>query len=193
MNDLQTKPIVTLEGIQSRIYEIRGVKVILDKDLATLYNVETKRLKEQVKRNITRFPSDAMFTLTKEEYNSLRSQIATSNKRGGTRYMPYAFTELGVAMLSSVLNSDVAIQVNLNIMRAFVLMRNMLHSQKDIENIRLELNNQRLYIEEVLRDQNDTNMDVQAQLDAISQSFAELQSETKTRQTQRIMIKGFKQ
>lgn len=107
--------------------------------------------------------------------------------------MPYAFTELGVAMLSSVLNSDVAIQVNLNIMRAFVLMRNMLHSQKDIENIRLELNNQRLYIEEVLRDQNDTNMDVQAQLDAISQSFAELQSETKTRQTQRITIKGFKQ
>lgn len=193
MNDLQTKPIVTLEGIQSQIHEIRGVKVILDKDLATLYNVETKRLKEQVKRNITRFPSDAMFTLTKEEYNSLRSQIATSNKRGGTRYMPYAFTELGVAMLSSVLNSDVAIQVNLNIMRAFVLMRNMLHSQKDIENIRLELNNQRLYIEEVLRDQNDTNMDVQAQLDAISQSFAELQSETKTRQTQRITIKGFKQ
>lgn len=107
--------------------------------------------------------------------------------------MPYAFTELGVAMLSSVLNSDVAIQVNLNIMRAFVLMRNMLHSQKDIENIRLELNNQRLYIEEVLRDQNDTNMDVQAQLDAISQSFAELQSETKMRQTQRITIKGFKQ
>ena len=149
MNDLQTKPIVTLEGIQSQIHEIRGVKVILDKDLATLYGVETKRLKEQVKRNITRFPSDAMFTLTKEEYNSLRSQFATSNKRGGTRYMPYAFTELGVAMLSSVLNSDVAIQVNLNIMRAFVLMRNMLHSQKDIENIRLELNNQRLYIEAV--------------------------------------------
>ena len=148
MNNQPTAPaIATLEAIQSHIYEIRGVKVMLDRDLATLYNVETKRLKEQVKRNMSRFPSDAMFTLTKEEYDSLRSQIATSNGRGGTRYMPYAFTELGVSMLSSVLNSDVAIQINLNIMRAFVLMRNMLQAQKEIENIRLEIINQRQYIE----------------------------------------------
>lgn len=89
-----------LTVIQSKIYEFRGQKVMLDFDLAEMYGMETKRLKESVKRNIKRFPSDFMFELSKEEFESLRPQFATSNKRGGTRYMPYAFTEPGVAMLS---------------------------------------------------------------------------------------------
>jgi hypothetical protein len=97
---------------------------MLDRDLATLYQVQTKRLNETVHRNKRRFPEDFMFQLTKEEFNFLRSQIATSKiSRGGRRYMPYVFTEQGVAMLSAVLNSDIAIDVNVNIMRAFVAMR----------------------------------------------------------------------
>lgn len=109
--------------VESMIHSIRGMQVMLDSDLACLYGIETKRLKEQVRRNRSRFPSDIMFELTDEEFESLRSQFATSNKRGGLRYHPFAFTETGVAMLSSVLNSEQAIQVNLQIMRAFVSMR----------------------------------------------------------------------
>ena len=109
--------------VESMIHSIRGMQVMLDFDLACLYGIETKRLKEQVRRNRNRFPSDIMFELTDEEFESLRSQFATSNKRGGLRYHPFAFTETGVAMLSSVLNSEQAIQVNLQIMRAFVSMR----------------------------------------------------------------------
>lgn len=115
--------------IESLIHVIRGQQVMLDSDLARLYGVETKRLKEQVKRNINRFPSDFMFELTKDETLSLRSQFATSNKdgvRGGNRYSPFAFTENGVAMLSSVLKSDTAIEVNIRIMRAFTSMRSFL-------------------------------------------------------------------
>ena len=117
--------------IESLIYEIRGQKVMLDFDLAELYQVETKRLKESVRRNIERFEGDDfMFELTSEEYNSLiislRSQIATSKERGGRRLMPFVFTEQGVAMLSSVLKSERAIQVNRSIIRAFVAMRNYL-------------------------------------------------------------------
>lgn len=104
---------------------------MLDFDLAALYGVETKRLKEQVRRNISRFPDDFMFELTKEEFESLRSQFATS-KRGGTRYFPMVFTEQGVAMLSSVLNSEKAIQVNIEIMRAFAQYRALLIENKDL-------------------------------------------------------------
>lgn len=96
---------------------------MLDFDLAELYGVETKRLKEAVRRNLDRFPSDFMFELTSDEFQSLRSQFATSNKRGGTRYLPFAFTEQGVAMLATVLNSPAAIQVNIGIVRAFVMLR----------------------------------------------------------------------
>ena len=109
--------------VESMIHSIRGMQVMLDSDLACLYGIETKRLKEQVRRNRSRFPGYIMFELTDEEFESLRSQFATSNKRGGLRYHPFAFTETGVAMLSSVLNSEQAIQVNLQIMRAFVSMR----------------------------------------------------------------------
>lgn len=110
--------------IENLIHVIRGQQVMIDSDLARLYGVETKRLKEQVRRNISRFPEDFMFELTKEE--CLRSQFAASNKdgvRGGNRYSPFAFTENGVAMISSVLKSDIAIEVNIGIMRAFTSMR----------------------------------------------------------------------
>ena len=117
--------IVPLERIQSKIYLIRQEKVILDHDLAELYGVETKVLKQAVKRNIERFPSDFMFELSGDEFDNLRSQIVTS-RWGGTRYPPMAFTEQGVAMLSSVLRSERAVRVNIAIMRAFVALRKLI-------------------------------------------------------------------
>ena len=124
---------VQQEIIERKIYLIRGQKVMLDSDIAELYQAPTKRLTEQVKRNISRFPVDFMFQLTSEEAEILRSQIATSRlSHGGRRYLPYVFTEQGVAMLSSVLNSERAIQVNIAIMRAFVKLREMLATHKDL-------------------------------------------------------------
>ena len=111
-----------IEIVKNSILEIRGKKVILDFELAKLYGSETKRLKESVRRNSKRFPIDFMFELTHDEWTNLRSQNASSSW-GGQRYLPFAFTEQGVAMLSSVLNSDRAIEVNISIMRAFVIMR----------------------------------------------------------------------
>ena len=121
-----------LQLIQSKIYEIRDQKVMLDFDLADLYEVQTKNLNLAVKRNIKRFPLDFMFQLSKSEWERLRLQIETSNGRGGTRYLPYAFTEQGVAMLSAVLNSDKAIDVNIAIMRAFVFIRQYALTHKDL-------------------------------------------------------------
>ncbi|NQT77359.1 MAG: ORF6N domain-containing protein [Bacteroidetes bacterium] len=115
---------------QTLIYTLRGYKVMLDFDLAILYGVETKRLKEQVRRNITRFPKDFMFVLNKDEIDNLRSQFATSSW-GGIRYAPMAFTEQGVAMLSSVLNSEKAIKINIEIMRAFADYRALIIRNKD--------------------------------------------------------------
>ena len=117
---------VDLQLIQSKIYEIRGQRVMQDFDLAQMYGTETKVLKQAVKRNIKRFPTDFMFELNKEEFGFLRSQFVTSNQRGGTRYMPFAFTEQGVAMLSSILNSEVAIEINISIMRAFIAVRQLI-------------------------------------------------------------------
>ncbi len=111
-----------LQVIHDKIYAIRNQKVMLDFDLAALYQVETRVLKQAVRRNLKRFPSDFMFELSKEEFESLRSQIVTSN-RGGSRYLPFAFTEQGVSMLSSVLKSDTAIAINISIIRAFVQLR----------------------------------------------------------------------
>ena len=119
------------EVITSKIYFIRGKNVMLDQDLAELYDVETKRLNEQVKRNLNRFPDDFMFQLNNEEFNNLRSQFATSSW-GGRRRNPFAFTEHGVLMLSSVLNSDRAINVNIKIIRIFSRMREILSTHKDI-------------------------------------------------------------
>lgn len=121
------------ERIEKTIYLIRGEKVMLDRDLALLYEVETKMLNRAVKRNHQRFPSDFMFQLTVEEADFLRCQIGTSNKgRGGRRYLPFVFTEQGVAMLSSVLNSERAILVNIEIMRAFVKLRQILASNAEL-------------------------------------------------------------
>jgi len=118
--------------IKSMIYEIRGQKVMLDSDLAALYGIELRSLNQAVKRNIGRFPSDFMFQLTDDEWNSLRSQIVISKKnRGGRRYAPFAFTEQGVSMLSSVINSERAIEVNINIVRAFVKLRHYVLSKSD--------------------------------------------------------------
>jgi hypothetical protein len=122
---------VTIVKITDKIYRIRGHKVMLDRDLAELYDVETKVLKQAVKRNVERFPEDFMFKLKKTEFDNLRSQIVTSSW-GGTRYLPIAFTEQGVAMLSSVLRSKRAIQVNIQIMRAFTQLRKMLFTHKDL-------------------------------------------------------------
>ena len=117
-----------LQVIQSKIYEIRGQKVMLDFDLASLYGTETKYLKRSVKNNLKRFPSDFMFELTKEEWDFLRCSFCTLNEGRGKhpKYMPYAFTELGVSMLSSILNSELAIEINIGIMRAFVAVRQMI-------------------------------------------------------------------
>jgi hypothetical protein len=120
-----------LDLIQNKIYEIRGIKVMFDFDLAVLYQVETKSLNLAVKRNILRFPSDFMFQLTMDEWNQLRFQFETS-KRGGRRYLPYAFTEQGLAMLSGILNSEKAIHVNIAIMRAFVMIRQYSLTYKDL-------------------------------------------------------------
>jgi len=126
------KAAVPVERIEKAILIIRGEKVILDRDLAELYQVETKQLKRAVRRNMERFPVDFMFELTKKEFENLRSHFGTSSW-GGTRYMPLAFTEQGVAMLSSVLNSKRAIEVNIAIMRAFVKLREMLAAHKDLK------------------------------------------------------------
>jgi hypothetical protein len=129
-----TKSVMMTDAIlMNKIYLIRGQKVMLDMDLAELYQVETKRLNEQVKRNNLRFPPDFMFRLTNKEWESLRSQFATSKTgKGGARYLPLAFTEQGVAMLSSVLNSETAIRVNIRIIRVFTKMRELLLTHKDI-------------------------------------------------------------
>lgn len=128
------KDIIPVEKIANKIYIIRQMKVMLDRDLADLYGVETRTLNQAVKRHIKRFPDDFMFQLTRNEYESLISQFVTSKKsgRGGVRKMPYAFTEQGVAMLSGVLNSDRAIAVNIQIMRTFTKLRQALFDNKDL-------------------------------------------------------------
>lgn len=130
------KPVLPVEIIEQKIYLIRGQKVMFDADLAQLYGTSVKKLNQQVRRNIKRFPSDFMFSLSFIESNRLRSQIVTSKNglsgRGGARYRPLVFTEQGVAMLSSVLNSERAISVNIAIIRAFVKLREMLLTHKDL-------------------------------------------------------------
>ena len=166
-----------IQVIQNKIYEIRGQRVMLDFELANMYGVETAQLKRQVRRNIERFEGeDFMFEVTHEEI--LRCQNGTSSW-GGSRYGAFAFTELGVAMLSSVLRSPTAIKVNRGIMRAFVAMRHAISAmvlpakltelEKNIENLRTE-------VDEILADQNDINESTRAQLDAISTALSELQA-----------------
>lgn len=164
--------------IQSKIYEIRGQQVMIDKDLAGLYQVEVKRLNESVKRNLKRFPEDFMFQLTAEEWQNLKSQFATSSW-GGTRKLPYAFTELGVSMLSSILNSELAIEVNINIMRAFVAVRRFIANPPvdRVSELQNELKELKSYIEEVFTDYNGINEDTRMQLELINRTLAELQAQ----------------
>ena len=173
-----------LQVIQNKIYEIRGQKVMLDYDLADLYGVETAQLKRAVRRNINRFDGeDFMFELTKEEIS--RCQIGTLNGGRGSnfKYLPFAFTELGVAMLSSVLRSETAIEINRGIMRAFVTIRQMITDNSPIKRLStLEKNFNELKqdLEEIFADYNDINEDTRAQIEAINNSIAELQTKHKT-------------
>ena len=169
-----------LQPIQSKIYEIRGQRVMLDFDLAELYQVETRTLKQAVRRNIERFPSDFMLEITESEYNylknSMTSQIVISNERGGRRYMPFAFTEQGVAMLSSVLRSETAIQVNIAIMRAFVAMRNYITTTTQITAELSEIRAKLALLERADEDNaeavNDLSEDMRKELDNIYQAIA---------------------
>ena len=169
-----------LQLIQSKIYEIRGHKVMIDRDLAELYQVTTGNLNKSVQRNIKRFPSVFMFQLTKEEFDQLKTNLIFQNgisNWGGTRKLPYAFTEQGLAMLSGILSSDTAIQVNINIMRAFVAVRRLISNPPVDKNaeLREEMKKLKDYMEEIFADQNDINEDTRIQLELINQTLAELQ------------------
>ena len=168
--------------IQNKIYEIRGLRVMLDFDLAALYQVETKRLKEAVRRNIERFEGvEFMFELTEKEYADLRSQIATSSW-GGRRYQPFAFTELGVAMLSSVLRSNTAILVNRAIMKAFVAMRNYIATTTTLTAELSEIRAKLALLERTDEDNaeaiNDLSEDMRRELDNIYEAIAALSIKT---------------
>ena len=171
-----------LEKIQSRIYEVRGVRVMLDFDLAALYQVETKVLKQSVRRNLDRFPEDFMFEMTEQEYNSLiislRSQIVTSNERGGRRHMPFAFTEHGVIMLASLLRSEIAVQMSVQITRAFVAMRNYIMSARHVEaelaELRAKLELLERNDEDNLAAVNDLSEDMREEISNIYQAIAAL-------------------
>ena len=156
---------------------------MLDFDLAELYGTETRVLKQAVKRNIKQFPTDFMFELTKEELYSLRSQIVTSNRRGGTRYMPFAFTEQGVAMLSSVLNNETAIEINISIMRAFVTVRQYLASAnnpiKEIEELKQRMKALEQGSEDTIAAINDLSEDTRRELDDIYLALSQLADKQK--------------
>ena len=168
-----------LQVIQNKIYEIRGTKVMLDRDLAEMYGVETKALNQAVKRNFTRFPEDFMFQLTNQETQNWKSQIVTSNTiKMGIRRNPFAFTEHGVIMLASVLRSEIAIQTSILITRAFVAIRKLVSTPPTdkITEIQQEIKELKEYIEEAFTDYNDINEDTRMQLELINQAIAELQS-----------------
>ena len=214
-----------IDIIKNRIYEVRGLRVILDRDLAELYGVETKRLNEAVRRNIERFPEDFMFKLNKNEWVFLRSQIVTSkegtmsadtedvdvvetslrsqiatlnndeegmssqivmtNGRGQhSKYLPYAFTELGIAMLSSVLRSETAIQVNINIMRAFVAIRHAIGAWQGVnlkvEQLSHKVDNLNARVDEILHEQNENNMEMAVQISALNDALDQLREKPST-------------
>lgn len=189
-----------LNVIQKRIYEIRGVRVMLDFDLGELYQVETKVLKQSVRRNLERFPEDFMFELTPEEYNcliiSLRSQIVTSNGKGGRRYMPYAFTEHGVIMLASLLRSELAINASIQITRAFVAMRNFIMSTQHIESelaaLKAKLELLERNDEDNLKAINDLSEDMRQEIDNIYQAIAVLSVQRPAEPQNTVKKIGFK-
>ena len=182
-----------LELIQSKIYEIRGQKVMLDFDLAGMYQVETRVLNQAVKRNLERFPDDFMFQLSSSEWERISSQfVMTSRMKRPKSSIPYAFTEHGVVMLSSVLRSGVAIQVSILVARAFVAMRRMtaIVPPNEIFQIQNKIKEMQEYIEEVFFDQNDINEDTRMQLELINRTLAELQAKRKEEEKPRNPI-GF--
>ena len=180
--------------IQNLIYEIRGKTVMLDFDLAKLYQIETKALKQAVRRNLERFPEDFMFTLSQEEYNKLiiniRSQFVTLEEGQGKypKYAPFAFTELGVAMLSSVLKSEVAIKANIAIMRAFVQVREYLHAASsvsaELQELRAKVDLLQLQQEENLGAVNDLSEDVRQDIDNLYLAIAELSTRLEEKKTE---------
>ena len=196
MNDI-IKNDDLLELVKSKIYTIRGQKVMLDFDLAQMYEVKTGSLNQSVKRNIERFPDDFMFQLNDDEWeewksryvtfnsienknkSNLLSQNVTAKSLMKKRFLPYAFTKLGVSMLSSVLKSKIAIQRNITIMRAFVLFSEMIANPMPDSNseLRAEIKALRDEMNDILADQNDINESTRAQLDAINTALAELQVE----------------
>ena len=178
------------DNIKDVIYEVRGQKVMLDTDLAEMYEVEVSQLKRQVRRNIDRFPKDFMFELTPEEVSSLRCQngILKTGRGKHSKYAPFAFTEEGVAMLSGLLRSKIAIQVNINIMRAFVAVRQAVSalqtSELRYEQLSHKVDQLNAYVEEILHDQNDindqqeqTNNEVALQIEAINDALDQLRDE----------------
>lgn len=171
-----------LQLIQNKIYTIRGCKVMIDFDLAEMYGIETRVLKQAVRRNIDRFDGDDfMFELTPDEVQEFsRSQFVTLNRGRGSnlKYAPFAFTELGVAMLSSVLNSKTAIEINRGIMRAFVTVRQIMLNppMNSVAELQTEIRELKKYMDEVLTDQNDINDDTRTQLELINQTLAEMQA-----------------
>lgn len=191
-SDLKFENPPQIDVIQSKICIVRNRTVILDRDLAMLYQVETKQLTRQVRRNLERFPSDFMFELTKEEHDLLRCQIGTLKQRGKhSKYLPLAFTQEGIAMLSGLLRSPIAIQVNINIMRAFVSMRKTLAilSKQELSMVQLHnsINQLNRLVDDILRDQNDinemqerVNQDVYNQIDVINFMLSELQNKIET-------------
>ena len=215
-NEITTNVASEVEVIRHRIYEVRGLRVMLDRDLAELYGVETRALNQAVKRNIDRFPDDFLFRLNKNEWTFLKSQIVISNNdattadnkdvdtngdslksqfvisnRGGDRALPYAFTELGIAMLSSVLRSETAIQVNINIMRAFVAIRHAVSAWQGVnlkvEQLSHKVDNLNARVDEILHEQNDinrmqeeTNNEITLQIEAINDAFDQLREKPTT-------------
>lgn len=202
-NDIIIPTNTNIEVIKHRIYEVRGLRVMLDRDLAELYGVSTGRLNEAVKRNIDRFPDDFLFRLNKSEWSLLKSQIVISNNndtsadnkvvnttdsglksqiaisnRGGDRALPHAFTELGIAMLSSVLRSETAIQVNINIVRAFVMIRQTVAAWQStnlkVEQLEHKVDNLSARVDEILHEQNDNNMVMAVQIEAINDALDQL-------------------
>jgi hypothetical protein len=168
-----------IEPIQNKIYEIRGYRVMLDFDLAKLYGIETKMLKRQVRRNIERFEGeDFMFELTPEELSRCHFGTLNSSRGSNIKYRPFAFTEIGVAMLSSVLNSPTAIDANRSIMRAFVYIRQMLANRPIDETMQLqnEVRALKQYVDDVFTTQHNLNAETRLQLEQINQTLTELQS-----------------
>ncbi len=174
-----------IEVIKHRIYEVRGQRVMLDRDLAELYNVETRALNQAVRRNINRFPEDFMFVMTEDEMNAWKSQIVMSNSiRMGMRRPPVVFTELGIAMLSSVLRSETAIQVNINIMRAFVAIRHAIGAWQGVnlkvEQLSHKVDNLNARVDEILHEQNENNMEVAVQISALNDALDQLREKPST-------------